>query len=89
MVFAFLAGLAIVSMKTRTAAPTAPQPLDNAVHSTPPLNGPQPDSAPTWSPAAPHENPAPKNASPQPESAELAGFRPVSSFEPKVVGILK
>ncbi len=85
--FVFIAAFWVISVKTKSAGPGAPSPVGNAVHSVTPSEAPPQQVTPK--PAPVNRERASPETPPHPESAALAGFRPVSPFEPKVVGVVK
>jgi len=87
VLFAFVAMLFVVSLKTKPVVPAAAEPVGNAVHTGPASEPAQPDAAPKIAPP-PQKQASPETA-PHPESAALAGFRPVFQVEPKVIGVAR
>ena len=87
LLFAVVAMLVVVSLKTKPVIPVSPEPLGNSFHTGPASEPSQPDSAPKIAP--PPQRQASPEAAPHSESAALAGFRPVIQVEPRVIGVAK
>src|SRR5262249_44292244 len=80
-----VAAIGITSFRSKNVDHKAP-PVENSVHSESTPEKPKPEATPVAVPQPKVPSPELPSAS---ESAALAGFRPVSQFEPKVIGVAK
>jgi len=86
---ACVAALLLFSFGPKSVIPIAPdpaRPVDNTIQLAPPA-APKQDVTPMIAPQQQVQRT--RETSSRPESAALAGFRPVSQFEPKVIGVVK